>query len=264
MTDAPHVRVERQGSATVITLCRAAKKNAIAKRTALELASALESASADPAVRGVVLAAEGDVFMAGGDLSEFATILDDPQGSSHVIEMGERLAVIERCEVPVVAAVSGDVYGGGCELVLQCDAVLAEEHVGLSFRHARMGLSPAWGGARRLLERAGPLHASRLLFTADRVDAKEAYAIGLVTRVVERGASLDEALAFVERVAKNDRAVVAANKRALNDARNVRRFELAEIEARTFRQLWGKPAHRAALSGKAPDATTRGGGPSKS
>ena len=244
----PHVEVIRRGPVAFVTLKRATKRNALAKRTVREITAALEEASFDQKVRGVVLAAEGDVFMAGGDLGEFETILDDPRGAAHVIEMGRALACIEACDVPVIAAVSGDVFGGGCEVVLLCDVVLAERHAGLSFRHVPMGLTTAWGGAARLLERVGPLHATRLVLTGDRIGAEEAERIGLVTRVVDAGRGAAEAELFVERVARHDRAVVAANKRALRDARARRREGLAEIEGAAFSALWGGPAHRAAMS----------------
>lgn len=241
------LRIETRGGARVITLWRTAKKNALARSTVEALAQAIDEAGADPSVRGIVIAAEGDVFMAGGDLSEFAAILDDEDAATRVIEMGARLRVIEACAVPVVCAVAGDVYGGGCEFLLLCDAVFVERGVSLSFRHAFMGLSPAWGGASRLLERVGPLQASRLLFTSERVDTEDARRMGLVTDVVERGQAFEAACDFIARVGKNDRDVIADNKRALTAARAVSRKATDAIEAETFTRLWGGPAHRAAM-----------------
>ncbi|NUP13854.1 MAG: enoyl-CoA hydratase/isomerase family protein [Polyangiaceae bacterium] len=245
---APHVRVETRGSARIITLAREAKRNALARQTVEEIAAALNDAASDETIRGIVVAAEGDVFMAGGDLSEFAAFLEAPDAAERVIEMGQKLAVIETLPVPVICAVAGDVYGGGCEFLLLADAVLAEPHATFSFRHVQMGLSPAWGGASRLLERVGPLAATRLLLTADPVIAKEARRVGLITDVVDHGTALDAACAMVERIARHDWAVVAENKRALMAARSIQRASLAQIEGDSFKSLWAGPAHRAAMS----------------
>lgn len=243
-----HVRVEDRGAARVVTVCRPEKRNALSRRTVTRLARVIADAGVEPRVRGVVLAAEGEVFLAGADLGEIAAALDQDEAAEGVLAMGASLSVIEACPVPVVCAVAGDVFGGGCELLLLCDAVFAERRAGLTFRHARMGLSPAWGGARRLLERAGPLAASRLLLGAARVSAEQACALGLVTEVVEDGAALDAACGFVELVAKSERASVAENKRGLVAARNLHASAYADVEAAVFRSLWAGPAHRAAMA----------------
>jgi enoyl-CoA hydratase/carnithine racemase len=249
MSVTPHVRAHDRGPTRILTVDRPAKKNALARQTIEELAAAIDLASLDGAVRGVVLAAAGDVFMAGGDLEEFAKAVDDPGGADMVIAMGARLGgAIEGCEVPVVAAVSGDVFGGGCEVVLACDAVFADETAGFSFRHVVMGLAPAWGGTSRLLERVGPLEATRLLLAAPRIAAPEAAAIGLVNAAVVTGGALDAAMMFLKRIALHDRAVVAANKRALVEVRSVARAAQAAAEGAAVRALWGQPAQRAALA----------------
>src|SRR4029079_6441803 len=117
--------------------------------------------------------------------------------------MFDDLVACERCSLPVAAAVQGDVFGGGCELLLLCDFVIMEEQAELAFRHAKMGLSPAWGGMTRLVERVGPLEAARLLFSGENSTAAEALRIGLVNEVVSRGAARDRAIAKIARIADN-------------------------------------------------------------
>lgn len=242
------VRTERVEHAAIVTLCRAATKNALAQQTVEELCAAIDAAEQDKDVRAILIAAEGDVFMAGGDLREFNAILDQPGAAERVIAMGKKLSRIERSVVPIVAVVTGDVYGGGCELLLLCDLVIAERGVSFSFRHAMMGLSPAWGGSARLLERIGPLRAAQLLYSADRVGAEEALAMRFVNAVVERGEAMAHALSWVERVASHDRDVVAANKLNLFKARAVHRELYDDLEADTFKSLWAGAAHRKALA----------------
>jgi enoyl-CoA hydratase/carnithine racemase len=207
----------------------------------------VERAGADPTVRGIVLTAAGDVFASGGDLDEFAGMMDAPDAAERVLEMGERLRVLERVDVPVVAAVAGDVFGGGCELLLLCDVIVAEPHARFGFRHAAMGLSPAWGGGSRLVERVGRGMAARLLYAAETVDAERAAQIGFVTELAPRGGALARATQYVERVAKNDRAAVAAHKRLLVELCRVTRSDAEAREAATFRELWAGPPHRAAM-----------------
>jgi enoyl-CoA hydratase len=242
------VRVEAISNATILTVDRPETKNALDRATAARLGELVREASADPRVRGVVLTGAGaDTFVSGGDLKELRALLGEADGSQIVAAMFEALSAIEACDVPVVAAIQGDVLGGGCELMLLCDLVVVERQARLAFRHAKMGLTPAWGGLARLLERCGPLEAARLLYTADRVDAAEALRIGLVNEVVEAGAARRRALELVDRVAENPRAVVAAMKRTLTSVRAAGRAGTHDLERAAFASRWGAPDHEAAL-----------------
>jgi enoyl-CoA hydratase len=242
------VREETRGAARLVVLCRPEKRNALSADAAAALAAAVERAASDASIRGIVIAAEGPVFAAGGDLSEFAALVDQGEaGAEAVLEMGRRMRGIERAPVPVVAAVGGDVFGGGCELLLLCDAVFVERAVKLVFRHAEMGLCPAWGASARLIERVGPLAATRLLAAAEPITGDEAAAMGLASEAVDAGGALDRALVFVERIARLDRAAVAAQKGLLHDVRAAMRADAELREATLFKSLWGGPAHRSAM-----------------
>jgi enoyl-CoA hydratase/carnithine racemase len=220
------LQIETVGEAVVITVDRPATRNAI---------------------RGVVLAASGPTYLSGGDLNLLAAFVDDARGAEAILALGAELAAIEQSPLPVIAAVSGDVFGGGCEIVLLCDLVIVEEHAAFAFRHAKMGLSPAWGGMTRLVERVGPIEAARLLFTAEKVDASEALRLGLANEVVARGAARTRALARVARIAENPRDSVAALKRALGEVHEARRGAAIEREREAFSARWGGPDHRAAI-----------------
>jgi enoyl-CoA hydratase len=231
----------------VIALAREEKRNALSTELVEKLAEEIARAGRDPSARGVVLTARGDVFAAGGDLDEFARMMDADDAAEHVLALGRTLQIIERIDVPVLAAVSGDVFGGGCELTLLCDLIVAEEQARFGFRHAAMGLSPAWGGGARLVERVGSPSAARLLFASETIGADEAKRIGLVAEVTPRGRSVEHAVAYVERVARNDRAAVAAQKRLLAELHRTMRGDAEQREAEAFRRLWAGPAHRAAM-----------------
>lgn len=242
------LQVEAAGDAVVLTIDRPDRRNAVDRALARRLGEAIRIAAADPRVRGVVLTGTGeDVFVAGGDVNELSALTNQGANGVEVIAMFEDLSIIEACDVPVIAAVQGSVFGGGCEMLLLCDFVFIEEHAAVSFRHAKMGLSPAWGGMTRLVERIGPLEATRLLLTAEKIGADEALRMGLVNEVVPRGAARDRAVAQVNRIADNPRTTVAAMKRALRGVREARRGAAIELERAAFSERWGGPDHREAM-----------------
>jgi enoyl-CoA hydratase/carnithine racemase len=232
--------------ARIVTLARSEKKNAISQEVADALADAVERASDDMTVRVIILAADGDVFAAGGDLDEIAANVDG-DGVDQILRMGARMQEMETCPLPVLCALSGDVYGGGCELILLADFIIAEEHARISFRHARMGLAPAWGGTTRLLERASASFVSRILLTAETIDARTAEQAGLVSEVVPRGTSVERCLKVAGEIARASRASVAGIKASIAAARRPQREAAREGEAEVFRSLFGGSAHRGAL-----------------
>lgn len=245
---------ETRGHARILRFDRPEKRNALSKADVLSLADHLRAAGADPSVRGVILAAapspaERRVFVAGGDLDEIAALyeLGGDAGADAIIEVGQALDAIDACAVPVVAAVAGDTLGGGCELVLRCDAVFAESHARFSFKHAAMGLSPAWGGAHRLVLRLGLLRAKELLFTARAVLAEEAFAMGLVTEIAQHAEA--RALAFIDTVAAHDRTVIASQKRLLQQlaAATLDPALAASLQRTTLRSLFGVGANERVL-----------------
>ncbi|EYF04217.1 enoyl-CoA hydratase/isomerase family protein [Chondromyces apiculatus] len=242
------LQVEAAGDALILTLHRPDRRHAIDRALARQLGEAIRAASAEPRVRGVVLTASGDdVFVAGGDIREIDQLTRDGSSGAEILGMFEDLAIIEQGDLPVVAAVQGDVFGGGCELLLLCDFVFFEEHASLAFRHAMMGLSPAWGGIARLCERVGSLEATRLLLTACRIDAAEALRIGFVNEVVPRGGARDRAIALVRQLSGIPRTSVSALKHALRGVREAMRGSSPELERAVFAQRWGGPDHRQAL-----------------
>jgi enoyl-CoA hydratase len=242
------VRVEKRGVALVATIDRPGARNAIARETAAQLEAFAEQASADVSVRAAIITGAGhEVFVAGGDLREFDAYCQQPMGVQQVLDMGSTMVALEDCAVPVVAAVQGAALGGGCELTLACDLVVAEEHATFSFRQAAMGLSTGWGGGTRLLERVGPMHAARLLLLGAKIGAAEAAQIGLVTQLSDQGKSLDEAIAWSDAIARLPRASVTGLKRMLRDVRREHRGKSLACEAQVFASLWGQPDHLAAM-----------------
>lgn len=244
------LRVESQPDGiTVLTIDRPAARNAISRELATALAKAIRVAGSDEQVRAVIIAAAGEtVFAAGGDLKQFKTLPMTAEGADRVLAMGRELACFETCPVPIIAAVQGDVLGGGCELLMLCDLIVMEEQARFRWLHAKMGLVPAWGGATRLVERVGATLASELLLSAAPLGAARALALGLVNDVVPPGQALKKATELAGRIARNDRQAVAQLKRALLSVRQARRGDGLKREQDVFKDIWGGAPHRSAFS----------------
>ncbi len=230
-----------------LTVDRPAAKNAIDEALARAIEAALDRASDDENVRCVVLAATGDVFLSGGDLKALSQLPNDARGAHAVIALGLRLAAIERCALPVIAAVQGPVYGGGCELLLMTDVAIIDERATINFVHRKMGLVPAWGGCTRLMERVGQFRSADILLTARAVAASEAVDIGLASRVAPAGDALVQAEELAETLARGPREALVAVKRSLLCARHASRGDSIERERKSFRAAWGSTAHQAAM-----------------
>lgn len=243
------LKVEQRLGTLLLTVDRPEVKNAINRELAMALWSALAQAEDDDSIRAIVLASSSrDVFLSGGDLGELSAQPMDDAGASAVVTIGRELAIIERISLPVIAAVEGAVFGGGCELLMLCDLLVMAKGATLSFVHSRMGLTPAWGGATRLIERIGVARASDLLFTARPFTADEAWHAGLATRLVEDGSAVEAALALAADLGTRPREAIAAIKRSLLAVRTARRGAALEAEADVFAKAWGSAPHRAVFA----------------
>lgn len=244
---AKSLRAEHRGRTLVLTIDRPEAKNAIDEALALALEDALTAAARDERVRAIVLSSVGDVFLSGGDLKALGRLPRDARGAQAVIALGVRIAAIERCPLPVIAAVHGPVFGGGCELLVMTDLSVIDRRASVAFVHRKMGLVPAWGGGTRLCERVGAARANDILFTARAIGATEAVAMGIVNRLAPAGTALSTALALADELARSPREALIETKRSLVSAREARRGDALEREQKVFRAAWGSPAHSTAM-----------------
>jgi len=253
------LRREQEGATRLLTFDRPAARNAISRELAERLRDEIGEVDGDDEVRAVVLASAcPDVFASGGDLKELRQLTMDGQGASQVMALGIELGAIETCAVLVIAAVGGAVFGGGCELLMMCDLLIMEEQASLRFVHARMGLTPAWGGTTRLIERVGSARAADILLSARTIGAAEALAMGLARQVVAEGQAVAAALALAAELGQLPRDALAAIKRSVLASKLARRAEAFEAERKVFRSAWGSPAHRAAFDALGDSRTKAG------
>ncbi len=228
------VESSRDGNVVLLRLNRPEARNALSPELMEELASELERLDPDPEVRCVVIAGSDKVFAAGADIKamaerSFAETLRHPAAS-----FWRRLAAIK---TPMIAAVSGYALGGGCELALACDMIVAAEGASFGQPEINLGIIPGGGGTQRLARVLGKQRAMELVLTGERFDAAAALKLGLVNRVVEGDGWLDEAMALAATIAERPpiaarlakQAVIAAEETALSAGlENERRlYELA-------------------------------------
>ncbi len=218
MPDGPDlVRSEKRGRTLLLTLDHP-PVNVLSRRVLEALAARLEEAEADLGVRAVVLASAAEkAFAAGADIREMAPM--DPAAAHEHGALGQAVTrQIERLSVPVIAAVHGVALGGGCEISLACDFILASEDAMFGQPEINLGIMPGWGGTRRLPRRIGAARARRWILTGRSVTAAEAHAQGLVDQVVPRSELLPAALALATELASKPPLALAAAKYALQNA----------------------------------------------
>lgn len=210
------VLTEVRGPVLVITLNRPESHNAINAALGLGLENALRALDSDPAMRVGVLTGAGDrTFCAGADLKALAAGESlSPNGDP---DRGAGALFRHPVGKPLVAAVNGTALGGGTEMALACDLVVAAETAVFGLPEVTRGLPAAGGGALRLPRQVPMKLAMEILLLGDRFDARTAASFGLVNRVVPREEVLTEALALAERIASNAPLAVQANKRLAHE-----------------------------------------------
>jgi enoyl-CoA hydratase len=248
------VTIERDGDGTALLwMDRPEKLNAMGPVFFTELPAVLAELDSDPSVDVCVLTGRGRAFSAGGDIASFDRLSDVESYRRHLRLVYDGFHSVERCELPVIAAVNGVAYGGGTELTLACDLVVASELASFAFREASVGLMPGYGVVR------GPdvigRHWTRwLALTGDIIDAEEARRIGLVQRVVGSEDLLGEARAVAARIRANAPLAVRAGKQFINRATNAGFAESVEATALLFTTAEHKRRIRAFLDRGAGEA----------
>lgn len=235
------IDLEYEGHVALITINQPDKLNALNSDRLRSLFLRVQEASLHPDVRAIVLAGAGErAFAAGADIKEMASM---GQEEGRVFgELGHAVALaLENAAQPVIAAVNGFAFGGGCELALACDIRLASDNAAFAQPEVSLGIPPGWGGSQRLPRLVGPGIASELIFTGRRVDAEEALRIDLVNAVHPASELLPKAMDMARQIAANSPGSVQAAKRlvALTRGADYRDGLAAEVTA--FAVAFGRP-----------------------
>ena len=213
----PCILTERRGRALLIRLNRPEKLNAISDELLRELNAALDAGERDPEVGAFVITGDKRAFAAGADIGEIAALPDFAAAADADFITGtwERVA---RCRKPVIAAVAGHALGGGCELAMMCDIILAADNAKFAQPEIVLGTMPGAGGTQRLARAVGKSKAMEMCLTGRAMDAAEAESSGLAARVVPVDKLEEEAMAMAEKIAGFSLPVIRLIKESVNAA----------------------------------------------
>jgi len=210
------IAVSKEDAIGVITLNRPAALNALNTKMVTELLSALESFEKDDRIRCLVIAGNESAFSAGADINEMAGMTAvDMAKTGHFFPLWDRVG---RYPKPIVGAVSGFVLGGGLELAMSCDILIASETTKLGQPEINIGVIPGGGGTQRLTRSVGKSKAMEMILTGKMIGAEEAKALGLVSRVVPKEAFLSEAKKVAAEVASKSPLAIKFAKQSINKA----------------------------------------------
>jgi enoyl-CoA hydratase len=231
-TSYQNILVERQGAVGIVTLNRPQALNALNAALVAEIGRALDALEADDAIGAIVLTGNEKAFAAGADIKEMADKTYMQAYQEDFITKGwERVA---QCRKPVIAAVGGFALGGGCEVAMMCDIVIAAENARFGQPEINLGTMPGAGGTQRLPRFIGKAKAMDLCLTGRMMDAAEAERLGLVSRIVPADKLLEEAVAVAEKIASMSRPIAMLVKEAVNRAFETSLAEGVRFERRLF------------------------------
>ncbi len=234
MSDA-NIITEVKGKVGIIRLNRPQALNALNAALMRELGAAVAAYEADPAISCMLITGSEKAFAAGADIKEMVdksyldAFMDDFCGPWHQVAQARK---------PVIAAVAGFALGGGCELAMQCDLIIAADTAKFGQPEIKLGIIPGIGGTQRLTHAVGKAKAMDLCLTGRMMDAAEAERAGLVARVVPAASLMDEALKVAETIAAMSLPALMVAKEAVNRAFETTLAEGIRFERRTFHALF--------------------------
>lgn len=228
--------VDNDGHIAVIKLNRPEALNAINGQLLEELAAALQEAQANKKIRSIIITGSEKAFAAGADIKAMSEM-------SYAEVFGEDLftkdlQTITSIRKPIIAAVAGYALGGGCELAMMCDMIIAADTAKFGQPELNLGVPPGMGGTQRLARAIGKAKAMDMILTGRTMDAEEAERAGLVARVVPSKSLMSEALAIAEKIAEKSMPSVMAAKELVNKAYETTLNEGISAERRLFHAMF--------------------------
>lgn len=231
-----NILIETRGSVGLITLHRPTALNALCQKLMDELTHAVETFEADEAIGCMVLTGSEKAFAAGADIKEM-------QGKGYIDALREDFITgnwetVAKARKPVIAAVAGYALGGGCELAMMCDFIIAADTAKFGQPEINLGVIPGAGGTQRLTRFVGKSKAMEMCLTGRMMDAEEAERCGLVSRVVEASKLIDDAIATADKIADKSLPSVMIAKECVNRSYETTLSEGVRFERRVFHSLF--------------------------
>ena len=209
--DLKNIVLEKEEGIAKITFNRPDALNALNNQTRLDFRNAMSEVQNDDDIKVVIITGAGRAFVAGSDIKELKGTT--PLEAHNITRLGE---IIENLEKPVIAAVNGFALGGGCEIAMACDILIASEKAKFGQPEVNIGVIPGGGGTQRLQRVVGVYKAKELIFTGDIIDAKEAERIGLVNKVVAPEELETVVKELAKKIAAKSSAAIRLAKAAIN------------------------------------------------
>lgn len=210
-----YIKIEKKGDIRILTVNKPDVLNALDKAVLAELDAAVDQIKEDPDVKALIITGAGRAFVAGADIAA-QSVLDTRGGRAWGQQGSAIFRKIEILEVPTIAAVNGFALGGGCELALSCDLIIASEKAKFGQPEVTLGITPGFAGTQRLPRRIGAAKAKELIFTGEIIKAHEAEKIGLANKVVLPENLMTAAIEMAEKIIKNAPIAVKYSKVAIN------------------------------------------------
>jgi len=258
MTDYENILLERQGRVGLITLNRPEALNALNLALMNDVVAAVSELDADTGIGAIVLTGSPRAFAAGADIKEMSTQTYMDMYLADWFSGWDRLAAVR---TPLIAAVSGYALGGGCELAMMCDFIIAADTARFGQPEIKLGVIPGIGGSQRLTRAVGKAKAMELILTGRTIDASEAERAGLVARVVPAEGLLDDALATATTIAGMSLPVAMLAKEAVNAAFETTLDAGIRFERRVFHSAFAiddqKEGMRAFIEKRSPTFRNR-------
>lgn len=229
------IEIERKDEITLVRLDNP-PINAVCTELLDELDEKLKDVKSDES-RAVIMTGKGKAFVGGADIKEMKQM--DPEEAKEFSQKGQSvLNSIENLPKPVIAAVNGFALGGGTEIAMSCDFIIASEEAQFGQPEVGLGVIPGFGGTQRLARLIGISHAKELIFTGKKIDAEEAKRLGLVNHVVEADELMDFCFGIAEEISFNAPLAVQYAKSAMNDGIEFTLDEGLKIESEQFEKCF--------------------------
>ena len=229
-----NILLEKKGLIAVATINRPKALNALNSEVLTDLDELVSAVKADADIRALVITGSGEkAFVAGADIGEMSTLTKE--GGEAFGKHGNNVfRAIETLPIPTIAAVNGFALGGGCELALSCDIILASEKAKFGQPEVGLGITPGFGGTQRLARIVGTGKAKEMIYGARNIKAEEAYRIGLVNNVYPAEELMPAAKKLASTIARNAPIAVRNCKRAINEGIQVDMDQAIVIEEKLF------------------------------
>lgn len=245
MSTFENILIERRGRVALITLNRPKALNALNSQTMEELVQATGELDGDTGVGCIVLTGSEKAFAAGADIKEMSSQSATDMYMSNFFAHWENFT---RVKTPIIAAVSGYALGGGCELAMMCDIIIASESAKFGQPEINLGVIPGMGGSQRLTRAIGKSKAMEMCLTGRMMGAEEAERSGLVSRVVANDELLDEALKTAETIVSKSKVAGVMVKEVVNAAYEMTLAQGINFERRVFHSVFASEDQKEGMS----------------